>query len=142
MINLRAKEVERASLLFQKRKDPEITEGDDMFFDAKEFHTSNKQIASILSVAGIDSAAPKQSTPSVNMENAKWGDDEDEIDIDDEILEAEAPETDQINTHGTQEGGDESSDIFVPPSHGADPLSVAVRKHPLIAALHVATGDF
>ena len=94
MINLRAKEVERASLLFQKRKDPEITEGDDMFFDAKEFHTSNKQIANILSVAGIDSAAPKQSTPSVNMENAKWGDDEDEIDIDDEMLEAEAPEVD------------------------------------------------
>lgn len=64
-----------------------------MFFDAKEFHTSNKQIANILSVAGIESAAPKQSTPSVKMEDAKWGDGEDDIDIDaDDMLDAEAPE--------------------------------------------------
>jgi hypothetical protein len=36
----------------------------------------------------------------------------------------------------------EDSDIFVPPSQGADPVALAVKKHPLIAALHVATGDF
>jgi hypothetical protein len=56
MINLRAKEAERAAQMFQKRKDPDITESDDMFFDAKEFHTSNKQIANILatSVPGVE----------------------------------------------------------------------------------------
>ena len=42
MINLRAKEAERAAQMFQKRKEPDMGEGDDVFFDAKEFHTSNK----------------------------------------------------------------------------------------------------
>ena len=35
-----------------------------------------------------------------------------------------------------------SSDIFVPPSQGADPVALAVKKNPLLAGLHVATGDF
>lgn len=35
--------------MFQKKRDPELADNDDMFFDAKEFHTSNKQIANILS---------------------------------------------------------------------------------------------
>jgi hypothetical protein len=53
MTNLRAKEAERAAHLFQKRRDPELAnEGEDMFFDTKEFHTSNKQVANILS-AGV-----------------------------------------------------------------------------------------
>jgi hypothetical protein len=51
MVNQRAKEAERAAAIFQKRQQPEIAESDDMFFDAKEYHTSNKQIASILSTA-------------------------------------------------------------------------------------------
>jgi len=51
MVNQRAKEAERAAALFQKRQQPEIAESDDMFFDAKEYHTSNKQIANILSTA-------------------------------------------------------------------------------------------
>jgi hypothetical protein len=35
MINMRAKEAERAALLFQKRKqEPEVADSDDMFFDA------------------------------------------------------------------------------------------------------------
>jgi hypothetical protein len=44
MINMRAKEAERAAALFQQRKMvPEAgTEGDEGFFDAKEYHTSNK----------------------------------------------------------------------------------------------------
>jgi hypothetical protein len=35
--------------MFQKRREPELADTDDMFFDAKEFHTSNKQVANILS---------------------------------------------------------------------------------------------
>lgn len=34
MINLRAKEAERAAKVFQKRRDPELADNDDMFFDA------------------------------------------------------------------------------------------------------------
>jgi hypothetical protein len=50
MTNLRAKEAERAAAIFQQRKmQPDMGEGDDQFFDAKEYHTSNKQIANILS---------------------------------------------------------------------------------------------
>ena len=49
MVNLRAKEAERAASMFQKRKEPELATDDDMFFDAKEFHTSNKEVANILS---------------------------------------------------------------------------------------------
>jgi len=62
MVNLRAKEAERAAQMFaKKRLEPEVGEGaDDMFFDAKEFHTSNKQVANILSTAGAGSeTAPK-----------------------------------------------------------------------------------
>ena len=49
MVNMRAKEAERAAQMFQKRQLPEAVDGEsDMFFDAKEYHTSNKQIANIL----------------------------------------------------------------------------------------------
>lgn len=75
------------------------------------------------------------------MDQAKWGD-EDDIDIDDELMQDEAAndtvDTTQQNNHTHQE----ESDIFVPPSSGADQVALAVRKYPLVAALHVATGDF
>lgn len=41
MINMRAEEAKRAALMFQNKK-PELADNDDMFFDAKEYHTSNK----------------------------------------------------------------------------------------------------
>lgn len=49
MINMRAEEAKRAALMFQKKREPELADSDDMFFDAKEYHTSNKQVANILS---------------------------------------------------------------------------------------------
>lgn len=54
-----------------------------MFFDAKEFHTSNKQVANILSQSGTAHAneGNHNKTPAANVENANWGDD-DELDID------------------------------------------------------------
>lgn len=87
MINLRAKEAERAAQMFQKRKEPEIADSDDMFFDAKEYHTSNKQIANILTSAATPSQSESASTKAAvaSMGNAKWGD-EDEIDIDDDLM--------------------------------------------------------
>jgi hypothetical protein len=55
MTNLRAKEAERAAQMFAKKKlEPEASEGDEMFFDAKEFHTSNKHVANILSTGATE----------------------------------------------------------------------------------------
>jgi len=41
MVNLRAKEAERAAQMFRRQKQ-ELVDNDDMFFDAKEYHTANK----------------------------------------------------------------------------------------------------
>lgn len=49
MISKRAEEAKRAAQMFQKKKGPELNEGEDTFFDSKEYHTSNKQVANILS---------------------------------------------------------------------------------------------
>ena len=38
--------------------------------------------------------------------------------------------------------GNESGDIFVPPSQGSDPIQAALRRNPFIAGLHVIQGDF
>jgi hypothetical protein len=35
-------------MFLKKKQEPELAENDDMFFDAKEFHTSNKEVANIL----------------------------------------------------------------------------------------------
>jgi hypothetical protein len=51
MVSLRAEEAKRAALMFQKKREPELADSDDMFFDAQEYHTSNKQVANILSSA-------------------------------------------------------------------------------------------
>jgi hypothetical protein len=49
MISMRAEEAKRAAMMFQKKKqEPELADSDDMFFDAKEYHTSNKAVANIL----------------------------------------------------------------------------------------------
>jgi len=34
--------------MFQKKREPELADSDDMFFDSKEYHTSNKAVANIL----------------------------------------------------------------------------------------------
>jgi hypothetical protein len=35
-------------MFLKKKQEPELADNDDMFFDAKEFHTSNKEVANIL----------------------------------------------------------------------------------------------
>lgn len=41
MINVRAKEAERAAQVFKREKE-QMLENDDLFFDAQQYHTSNK----------------------------------------------------------------------------------------------------
>ena len=41
MVNLRAKEAERAAQMFRRQK-ADAADNNDMFFDAKEYHTANK----------------------------------------------------------------------------------------------------
>jgi hypothetical protein len=119
MVNLRAKEAERAAQMFAKKKlEPDVGgEGEDMFFDAKEFHTSNKQVANILATTGAASEQTPKPTQvqaaASAVENAKWGD-EDEIDIDaDDFIDASAGAGEEEKHH---EASTEDSDIFVPPS--------------------------
>lgn len=48
MVNLRAQEAERAAQMFRRQK-AELDDNEDMFFDAQNYSTSNKQVANILS---------------------------------------------------------------------------------------------
>lgn len=47
-------------------------------------------------------------------------------------------EKDGEPTDGTQV----DSDIFVPPSHGSDPIMQALKKNPQNVGLHIAAGEF
>ena len=58
MINLRAKEAERAAQVFKKQK-ADGADKEEMFFDSKEYHTANKQVANIL---GEEAAQPTDET--------------------------------------------------------------------------------
>jgi hypothetical protein len=46
--------------------------------------------------------------------------------------------------HGSEDNTENSSssEIFVPPSLGPDPLHASIKKNPFISGLYVATGDF
>jgi hypothetical protein len=57
----------------------------------------------------------------VKLEEAAWGAEE-ELDIDDEIM----GETNANTLHNANDG-DQNSDIYVPPSPGADPLLAVLR---------------
>ena len=119
MTNLRAKEAERAAQMFQKKREPELAESDDMFFDAKEFHTSNKQVANILSSSpNVNTEnVMKPSHMQVNVENANWGEDDLDIDADNMLEEGNNNgDMDQITNEGTTLEDHADSDIFVPPS--------------------------
>ena len=134
MVNMRAKEAERAAQMFAKKKlEPDAgNDGEDMFFDAKEFHTSNKQVANILSNTDTPASQPTSSVAASAVQNAKWGD-EDDIDIDaDDLLDANDVAPEEVKESVNEES---SSDIFVPPSQGADQLAIAAKKHPLVAGL-------
>lgn len=54
MVNLRAKEAERAAQMFRRQKAEGIDQSE-MFFDNKDYQTSNSQVANILSVGKEES---------------------------------------------------------------------------------------
>ena len=69
MINLRAKEAERAAQMFKRQK-AELVDNDDMFFDAQQYHTSNKSVANILSQdTSATAAASKAADGAANEDN-------------------------------------------------------------------------
>lgn len=104
---------------------------EDKFFEANEFSSStNKEVANILDKAV---AKPAQEANKVKIEEADWGGDDNEIEIeDDEVVE-------EANTEIDKENG---SDIFVPPSPGPDPLFQCLRQNPQNAALNACLGEF
>ena len=58
-----------------------------MFFDAKEFHSSNKEVANILGTGWQKETTQKQGVSVNALDQAKWG--EDDIEIDDDNMMAE-----------------------------------------------------
>lgn len=74
----------------------------------------------------------------MNLEEAAWGDDNDELDIDVEDFSNENKNAEE--TKDTFE--DASSGIFVPPSAGSPPLATALQKNPLNVGINVAAGNF
>jgi len=121
-----------------------------MFFDAKEYHTTNKQVANILSSdkSGSSTQANEASASNAgeqrkevieeptleNMDGGEWGDEEDPIDIDmgEDLMGAgDRPQEGDAQAVGAgPDGAQLDSDIFVPPSAGADPLQQALKKNP------------
>ena len=64
MVNLRAKEAERAAQMFRRQK-AEGEEKEDMFFDTNEYHTANKSVANILKE---EAAKPTEKVEEVKEE--------------------------------------------------------------------------
>ena len=135
MINLRAKEAERAAQMFKRKKADMFEANDDMFFDAKEYHVANKNVANILSTQGAvkdekdtTEAIEKDEEAQLEDLDGAWGDEEEGIDID-------MPEDLMEDTKGTGDplidaDANIDSDIFVPPSEGPDALKQALKKNP------------
>jgi hypothetical protein len=71
MTNLRTKEADRVAQMFQNKKDPKQVD-EDKFFGAKEFHTSNREVANILASSGPspDDFIPKAAQSAANIGEA------------------------------------------------------------------------
>ena len=119
-----------------------------MFFDAKEYHTANKNVANILSSETATNQESKDPGASEKVEeatlenmDAAWGDESDgiEIDMGDDIGIDKSGGKDPLIDG---DGDSLQSDIFVPPAAGADPLKQVLKKHPQSVGLHIASGDF
>ena len=142
MTNLRAKEVEKAEQMFQRKKFLDEQQADQQFFDSNEFASTNKEVDNILRAGdGGGEAAKPKAEAKVNIEEAKWGEDDDSLGSLDDELEAQGANP---GAAGEEPGAAaaEESDIFVPPSPGVDPYQAALRMNPTNAALNAAAGDF
>jgi hypothetical protein len=143
MVNLRAKEAERAAQMFRRQKAEMFEGSDDMFFDAKEYHSSNKNVANILSASESKQEEVIEPVAEATLDGVEdaWGDEEDGIDIDmgEDDLTAD---TGAQGATGDPLLDNMDSDIFVPPAAGADPLKQALKKNSHSVGLHVAAGEF
>lgn len=118
-----------------RRQKAELDDNEDMFFDAQNYSTSNKQVANILSKDNNSSATAagegSQATsdqPSKSavveatledLDGAQWGDDELAIDLDvNEDLGAAVEAPEEGKTGDTRN----DSNIFVPPASGPNPI--------------------
>ena len=78
------------------------------------------EVDNILNTAGADKAKPKAEEQKVNIEEAKWGEDDDSLGSLDEELDAQAA-TEPTAGADAAGGEVEEPEIFVPPSPGPDP---------------------
>lgn len=93
MTNLRAKEAEKAEQMFQKKKFLDEKQADQQFFDQGEFASTNKEVDNILRQADTAQAAQPKIEAKVNVEEAKWGKDDDSLGSLDDELDAQASKT-------------------------------------------------
>lgn len=125
-----------------------------MFFDANQYKSSNTAVANILADAPKAAAAASEAEAglttiteagigqveeaTLDMDGDAWGDDGDAIDLDLGTGDAMPGE----DAADAIDGAAGDSDIFVPPSQGADPIQQALKKNPQSVGLHVAAGEF
>lgn len=85
---------------------------------------------------------PAAAAQKVNVDEANWGEDDDSLGSLDEELDAQGANDTAAADGDNATGAEEESEIFVPPSPGADPYQTILRMNPTNAALNVAMGDF
>jgi coatomer protein complex subunit alpha (xenin) len=133
MVNLRAREAEKAAQMFARQKVLDESKADEHFFEGA--HSTNKEVANILDAAGPQ-VQEKKTEVKVEIDEAAWGD-EDDLGIDDEINAAN-----ESNPLDSEAQAQADSNIFVPPSEGANPMIAVLRQHPQNAGLHASAGEF
>ena len=90
-----------------------------------------------------EGSKPKATEAKVNIEEAKWGEDDDSLGSLDDELNAEGTTAAAVDgDDGTTGAEAVESDIFVPPAPGADPYQTILRQNPTNVALNAASGEF
>ena len=117
--------------MFKKKKFLDEKTADQAFFENNDFQSANKEVDNILKSADATEASkPKAAEAKVNIEEAKWGEDDDSLGSLDDELNADAAAGANVdgNADGAGIGADiVEPDIFVPPSPGADPYQAILR---------------
>ena len=78
-----------------------------------------------MNTAGAESAKPKVEDKKVNIEEAKWDNDDSSLGSLDEEIDAQITAEPAAGTDAA--GAEEESEIFVPPSPGQDPFQTILR---------------
>jgi hypothetical protein len=82
MVNLRAREAEKAAQMFAKQKVLDQNQADEKFFETST--STNKQVANILDAEPAGESMDTKVESKVTIDDAAWGDDDD-LYIDEEI---------------------------------------------------------